>query len=186
MQRPTCTALLVAALAALPALAAAQRRAAMEAGPEHELGADLAFQYASFGRGGGSGVQLFAPVDVRIGFLSKSRMMFETRASLSWDSNVGALDFAPGVNVLYQLKKGTGTRGLMHAPYATGGVGLDVVHVRGLGSQAQFGLNGGVGTRLAYGSAVVRPEAYLGYAFSSGFLPSVFSIGTRIGLSFWH
>ncbi len=139
-------------LATLPALAAAQRRAATEAGPQHELGLDLAFQYVSVGSGGGSGVRLAAPVDVRVGFLSRSQTMFEGRVAVLWDSNVGAVDFQPGVNVLHQLKR----------------------------------INGGIGKRLPYESAVFRPEAFLAYAFSTSTLPSEFSIGVRLGLSFWH
>src|SRR5881398_94428 len=116
--------LLVTVLALLPARAPAQRRTAAEAGPRNELGVDLAFQYVSLGSNGGSGIQLAAPVDARVGVLSRSPNMFEIRASLNWDSNLGAIAFAPGVNVLHVLKRGSGTRGLMRAPYVTGGVGL--------------------------------------------------------------
>src|SRR5438034_8474221 len=76
--------------------------------------------------GGGSGVRLAAPVDVRIGFLSRSQNMFEGRVSLLWDSNSGFVAFSPGVNILHQLKRGTGTHGLMRATYVTGGVGLNI------------------------------------------------------------
>ena len=174
-------------LATLPALAAAQRRAATEAGPQHELGVDLAFQYVSVGSGGGSGVRLAAPVDVRVGFLSRSQTMFEGRVAVLWDSNVGAVDFQPGVNVLHQLKRGTGTRGLMRATYVTGGVGLNMTKAgSGASTETQFAINGGIGKRLPYESAVFRPEAFLAYAFSTSTLPSEFSIGVRLGLSFWH
>jgi hypothetical protein len=180
------SALLLSVLALLPAFAAAQRRAA-ETGPKNELGVDLAFQYVSLGSNAGSGVQLAAPVDVRIGFLSRTENMFEGRASVAWDSNLGSFVFAPGINVLHQLKRGSGTRGLLRAPYVTAGVGLNIVKpFSGAGTETQFAIGGGVGRRVAYGSAVFRPEGYISYAFSSGNLPSAVSLGVRLGLSFWH
>lgn len=179
-------ALLVAALVAAPGFAVAQRRAA-ETGPKNELGVDLAFQYVSLGSNAGSGLQLAAPVDVRVGFLSRTENMFEGRASLAWDSNIGSFVFAPGINVLHQLRRGSGPRGLMRAPYLTAGAGLNIVKLfSGAGTETQFAVGGGVGKRVAYGSAVFRPEGYISYAFSSGALPSAFSIGVRLGLSFWH
>ena len=57
---------------------------------------------------------------------------------------------------------------------------------RSAGTETQFTINGGVGTRRSYGSAVFRPEGFVSYAFESGALPSEFSIGVRLGLSFWH
>ncbi len=189
MRRLIGSGVLVTILATLPTLVGAQRRAAAtEAGPEHEFGVDLAFQYVSLGSGGGSGVRLAAPFDVRIGFLSKSEVMFEGRLTFDWDSNFGTVIFAPGVNALYQLKKGSGTHGLMRAPYLTGGIGLNITRLGPApGSSAtQFVIGGGVGKRLPYGSAVVRPEGFISYTFSSGTFPSAFAIGTRIGLSFWH
>jgi len=179
--------LLVTVLALLPARAPAQRRTAAEAGPRNELGVDLAFQYVSVGSNGGSGIQLAAPVDARVGFLSRGPNMFEVRASVDWDSNFGTVAFSPGVNVLHMLKRGSGTRGLMRAPYVTAGVGLNIFKFgSGASTETQFAIGGGVGKRLPYGSAVFRPEGYLAYAFSSGVLPSAFSIGIRLGLSFWH
>src|SRR5439155_843661 len=83
--------------------APAQRRTAAEAGPRNELGVDLAFQYVSVGSNGGSGIQLAAPVDARVGFLSRGPNMFEVRASVDWDSNFGTVAFSPGVNVLHLI-----------------------------------------------------------------------------------
>jgi len=187
MRKCIGSALLLTVLSVLPALAAAQRRAVSETGPKNELGVDLAFQYVSYGSNGGSGVQLAAPVDARVGWLSRSVNMFEARAAVSWDSNLGAIVFAPGVNVLHALKRGSGTRGLMRAPYVTAGLGLNIVKLgSGAGTDTQFGLGAGVGKRLPYGSAVFRPEGFMTYAFSSGTLPSSFAIGVRMGLSFWH
>ena len=181
------SAVLAALLATLPGFAAAQRRAAMESGPQHELGVDFSFEYLSLGSGGGSGVQLAAPVDVRVGFLSRSTTMFEGRFSMLWDSNSGFLTLEPGVNVLHELKKGSGTHGLMHGTYVTGGVGLDILKPGSAASSTtQFALNGGIGERLPYESAVFRPEAFVAYAFKTSTVPSAFSLGVRFGLSFWH
>jgi hypothetical protein len=67
----------------------------------------------------------------------------------------------------------------------TGGVGLDILGVGGT-SATQFSLNGGVGTRARFESAATRCEAFLSYLFKGGGFPSEFSIGLRLGLSFWH
>jgi hypothetical protein len=191
MQRVIGGIALASVLAALPGAAPAQHRAAEAGGAHHELGADVTLQYIDRGAGIGSGVQLFAPVDVRIGFLSRSPLMFEGRAAVNWDSKAGAggnsfFEFAPGVNALYRLRRGSGPGGLSRAPYLTGGLLLDIVHDGTLGSQTQFVVNAGVGTRVPYESAVFRPEAFLAYGFASGFLPRAFMIGVRAGLSFWH
>jgi hypothetical protein len=107
---------------------------------------------------------------------------------VSLGSNAGSgVQLAPGINVLHQLKRGSGTRGLLRAPYVTAGVGLNIVKpFSGAGTETQFAIGGGVGRRVAYGSAVFRPEGYISYAFSSGNLPSAVSLGVRLGLSFWH
>lgn len=187
MRKCISSALLLTVFSVLPALAAAQRRAAPETGPKNEFGLDLAFQYASLGNNGGSGVQLAAPVDARVGWLSRTPNMFEARASVNWDSNLGVIVFSPGVNLLHALKRGTGTHGLMRAPYVTAGLGLNIVKLgSGASTETQFGLGAGVGKRVPFGSAVFRPEGFMSYAFSSGTLPSQFAIGVRMGLSFWH
>lgn len=185
-----CVALAALLGVGLPALVEAQRRAAAPGGPKHELGVDLAFQFIDRGAGVGGGVQLASPVDVRWGFMSRSNVHFEVRGSLAYDSKLAggeaSLAFSPGINVLYQLKRGTGTRGMMRAPYVTGGVGLNMVKLGAAGTETQFALGGGVGTRLPAGGLVFRPEGYLAYAFESGFLPRAFTLGVRLGFSFWH
>src|SRR2546430_17129061 len=95
MRKCIGSALLVAVLATVPGLMAAQRRAAAEAGPQNELGVDLAFQYVSLGSNGGSGIQLAAPADARVGFLSGGANMFEGRAAVDWGSNIGNCAFRP-------------------------------------------------------------------------------------------
>src|SRR5437773_329538 len=73
------------------------------------------------------------------------------------------------------------------ATYVTGGVGLNITKAgSGASTATQFVLNGGLGKRLPYESAVFRPEAFIAYAFKTSTVPSEFSIGVRLGLSFWH
>jgi len=187
-------ALVAAGLTVLALPAAAQRKATASSAPglKYEFGADLATQFVDRGDGVGGGVQFGAPVDVRWGFLSSSRLMWEVRAAFAYDSKGAGTDatllFAPGVNALYTLKRGTGAHGLLRAPYLTGGVGLNLEKFGAAGTDTQFGLGAGVGTRLPAGGGnlVWRPEGFITYAFASGNLPSAFSIGARMGLSFFH
>src|SRR2546430_12782129 len=158
MRKCIGSALLVAVLATVPGLMAAQRRAAAEAGPQNELGVDLAFQYVSLGSNGGPGIQLAAPVDARVGFLSRGPNMFEVRAAVDWDSNIGTVAFSPGVNVLHLLKRGRGTRGLLRAPYVTAGGGADILKFgSGADSENPVAKGGGVGERLSYRRTLVPP-----------------------------
>ncbi|HUL02599.1 MAG TPA: hypothetical protein VLV16_05140 [Gemmatimonadales bacterium] len=192
------SAFLVGSLIGLAMPASAQRRATTTtssssmSAPKHELGADLATQFVNRGDGVGGGIQFGAPVDVRWGFLSKSPLNFEVRASFAYDSKGAGgdalLTFSPGVNALYQLKRGGGPHGLLRAPYVTGGVGLNLVKFGAAGTDTQFGLGAGLGTRLPAGggSLVWRPEGFMTYSFASGNLPSAFAIGLRMGMSFWH
>jgi len=194
MLKALSTALVVGGLTVLALPAAAQHHATAvgATSAKHEFGADLATQFIDRGDGIGGGIQFGAPVDVRWGFLSKSPLMFEVRASFAYDSKGAGTDatllFAPGVNALYSLKRGTGMNGLLRAPYITGGVGLNLVKIGALGTDTQFGLGAGVGTRLPAGggSLVWRPEGFITYAFASGSLPHALSIGARMGLSFFH
>ena len=180
-------ALLVGSLAILASPALAQRKAAtMSAGPHHEFGVDFAAAYAK-PSGVSGGIEMAAPVDVRVAFLTRSKLMWEPRLAFSLSSVGGSTSYTldPSLNVLYELKRGTGTHNLIHAPYVTGGVGLSVVDIAGT-SATQFALNGGVGTRANFESAATRYEAFLSYLFKGGGLPSEFAIGARLGLSFWH
>src|SRR5438034_526831 len=94
MRKCIGSALLLTVLSVLPAFAAAQRRAVSETGPKNELGVDLAFQYVSYGSNGGSGVQLAAPVDARVGWLSRSGNLFAAPAALSGHSTTGPVVLA--------------------------------------------------------------------------------------------
>ena len=179
-------ALLVGSLAMLATPSSAQKKAsAASGGYHHEFGVDFSAYYLK-PSGGSGGIQMGVPVDVRLGILSRSKLMFEPRLSFAL-STVGTTiyTFVPGLNVLYQLKRGTGTHNLIHAPYATGGAALTVTKV-GSSSATQFSLGGGVGTRVPYQNAAGRIEGFLAYTFKGGGFPSSFAIGTRIGLSFWH
>src|SRR5438477_12751161 len=91
--------------------ATAQRRAAAPAGgPKHEMGVDLAAYYTK-PSGGSGGIQIGLPVDVRVAFLTRSTLIWEPRVSFDLNS-IGTTTyvFAPGINVLHQLKRGPGTR----------------------------------------------------------------------------
>jgi len=182
------SALLVGALAMLALPASAQKKATTTAaaGPQQEIGVDFA---AAFTKPSGisGGIDMGVPVDVRIAFLTRSKIMWEPRLSFSLSSVGGTTiyTFVPGINGLYTLKRGTGPHGLLHAPYATGGVALNLVGVGG-SSFTQFSVGGGLGTRSQFETAAVRVEGFLGYTFAGGGAPSNFAIGTRIGLSFWH
>jgi len=182
------TALVVGSLAILSVPAAAQRKAG-SVGPRQEIGADFTGFYNK-PSGGSGGVDFGLPVDIRVGFLTHHKLMWEPRLSFQYSSGGGtSYIIVPGVNVLYQLKRGTGPYNLMRAPYVTGGAALNVFHLGGGGgstSWTQLSLNGGVGKRVPFGSSATRLEGVFGYTFKGGGAPSSFAIGTRIGLSFWH
>ncbi len=173
-----------------PALAAAQRAAAQHggmSGAKHEFGVDLsaAYSHESFTAASFNHFLIATPVDVRVGFASKSNIMFEPRVAVLFDSkepvtNQSAYVLTPDVNVIYgkDHKKGM---------YFTAGVGLDLLHAGGT-SATQFGLNGGVGNRSPYESGAIRLEGFVQYKFKNTGkgLPNVLNIGARIGLSLWH
>lgn len=181
--------LVVVSLVAGSALAAAQRAGAQHGGMSgamHELGVDVsaAYSHESF-TPSVNHFLIATPVDVRIGFVSKSSIMFEPRVAVLFDSkepatNQSAYVLMPDINVLYgkDHKKGM---------YFTAGAGLDLLHAVGT-SATQFALNGGVGTRTPYESGAIRLEAFAQYKFknTSKGLPNVLNIGARIGLSLWH
>lgn len=186
---------LAAALMALSAPAYGQQAAARatRTNPSHELGADFAAQYTNQGDGIGGGVQIAEPVDIRVAFLSASRVAFEPRLAFALDTKgtgtSTAYTFTPGLNVLYRLSRGTGTRGLIGAHYLTGGAQLNLVRTgvnNFTSSSTQFALDGGVGTRIPYGGAAIRVEGFVSYAFPTDMLPRMFAIGTRVGMSFWR
>jgi hypothetical protein len=179
------SALLTTALVAAPVIAAAQHDAM--GGARHEFGVDVSAAYVHEALAGASlnRFVIVTPVDVRLGFVSKGRLMFEPRFAFLFDSKAAGTSsgyvFTPDVNVLYgkDHKKGL---------YFTAGAGVDLLKDPATGSSAQFGVNGGIGTRSPYESGAIRLEAFVQYRFknTSKGLPNTLSIGGRIGLSLWH
>lgn len=179
--------MLVAALAlSVTTAGRAQRRntSASMGGAKHELGVDLGLAYVKPDQVSG-GILLQTPLDVRFGFVSATKMMWEARGTLTFSTVGGntAYDFEPGVNVLYANSTGGHRRGM----YFTGGAGL-ILGDNGTNSGTALALNGGVGWRKPYGSGAWRYE--LGFRWSSQStnlgLPSTIAIGGRIGISLWH
>lgn len=177
---------LVAALATVPAVGSAQHMM----GAKHEFGVDLAAFWANNSLGGASAsnFNILTPVDVRIGFVSKGAMMFEPRFSFAFASGLGggssSTSFSPDINVLFGLGK---AKAQNDNKYLTAGVGVNFLSAGGQ-SATQLAVNGGIGTRMPYGSGAFRLEAFLAYLTkdTSKGLPSTLAIGARVGLSLWH
>jgi hypothetical protein len=180
--------LAVVGLAVLPALTLAQRRAAARtdahAGAQHEFGVDLSADYVS-PSGGTGGIEILTPVDVRIGFHSKSPLMWEGRLNFLLSSVGGAgtaYAISPGVAALYAMGPGGHSSGM----FLSGGAGLVLA-----GSPAVSGtsvsLGASIGWRKPYGSGAFRYEAGFRYDTQNNALgPATFRIGGRVGISLWH
>lgn len=180
------SALLVGSLTILSVPASAQRKTAASgaASPRYEIGGDFVASYTK-PSGVSGGIDMGLPVDVRVGLLTHKRLMWEPRLSFAFQT-IGTTTYTivPGLNVLYQLKRGTGSYNLMGAPYVTGGVALNFFDFGT--SWTQVSLSGGVGKRVPFGGSAARFEGFLGYMFKGGGQASNLAIGTRLGLSFWH
>jgi len=191
MRKLIARALVAVGLVTAPALAVAQRAATQHAamrGAMHEFGVDLSAAYVHQSLFGTSlnRFMIVTPVDVRLGFVSKSPLMFEPRFAFVFDSKATGTSsgyaFTPDLNVLYGNDHRKGM-------YFTAGAGVDLQKdLTAPGSSAQFGINGGVGTRSPYESGAIRLEAFVQYKFknTSKSLPNTLSIGGRVGLSLWH
>jgi hypothetical protein len=179
--------LLAAAL--MPSLAVAQMA---HSGAKHEFGVDLGIAYAK-PDGGDGHVLIGTPVDLRVGFVGAGKVMFEPRFTFAFDSK-GGIDtttfeatssfiFTPGLNVLIAMSPGSHQKGM----YVTVGAAYDIADFGDI-SASQFSINGGVGTRSAYGSGAFRPEAFVRYDLenTSDGVPSALTFGVRLGLSLWH
>lgn len=163
--------------------------------PRHEFGVDMAI--ASIKRDGSDRyLRVAAPIDVRIGFLTASPLMFETRFGFEYlrADEGSVMQLAPGINALWRLGPGTGLANQM-GPYITGGVTLEYYRESfegGSDSAKQFGANVGIGTRLGWGPAAFRPELVFQKSFESGnqtdgdFVPGLTAIGVRLGVSLWR
>lgn len=178
---------LAAVALTLPALAQAQqRRAAAPAAShaKHEFGVDIGVAYVK-PDGVDGGIAIQTPLDVRLGFVTPKKMMWEPRLNLSFASVGGntVYTFQPGVNVLFANSPGGHRKGM----YFTGG-GAVLLADFGGGSGTAFSLNAGVGWRKPFGSAAWRYE--LGFKWTSEStdlgLPSTIEIGGRVGISLWH
>lgn len=169
-------------LGTIPALAEAQRQAASAA--RHEWGADVGVGYAK-PDGVDGGIFITTPLDVRLGFVGRSNMMWEGRLGFDFSTVGGntAYELRPSVNVLFANSPGRHRRGM----YFTGGVGL-VLADDGANSGTAFGFNAGVGWRKPYRSAALRYE--FGFQWNSESadlgLPSTIIIGGRFGVSLWN
>lgn len=189
--------LMVAGAALSPVVAAAQRpatrpaaRVSQAAAPtaKNEFGVDLGLAWVS-PSAGNSRIRIGTPLDLRIGFVSRGRLMWEGRLGLAFDSEGlgdAAYAFTPQVVALYSMKSQRHRAGM----YLFGGAGLNFVSVGSplVNSGTTFSLAGGVGTRKRLGNAALRFEGGLRYDTedTSAGMPSQVTVGGRIGLSFWH
>lgn len=178
---------LVAVLAAVPASANAQRRAAATGGAKHEFGVDVFAGYVK-PSGVDGGIVIATPIDVRVGLVKAGKIMWEPRFTINFSTVGGTTTYelTPGVNLLYAQSPGGHRRGM----FLTGGAGLVLVDEGAVGGTG-FALNGAVGWRKPYGSAAWRYE--LGLQWTSEITdggatvrPSTLFIGARLGISLWH
>ena len=148
-----------------------------------EFGVDLGVAVVK-PSGGSSIFEFGTPVDGRVGFVSKGKLMFEPRCTLAYASSSGssAYDFDLGLNLLY----GMGEGGNHSGPYLTVGGSVDLEKI--VTSETFIAFNGGVGTRMGYGSGAIRLEAFVmdHLKKSSIGFPNTLTIGARVGLSLWH
>ncbi|MGH7752559.1 MAG: hypothetical protein ACREN5_07060 [Gemmatimonadales bacterium] len=173
MRKLIGSALLAVALVAVPSAANAQ---------QHEFGVDLGIAYEKPSGFDGT-FNIFTPVDVRIGWMSASKMMIETRLNFGFESGGGATNYAiaPEVRLLWAL-------GGTHKAGTYAGVGAEVILVGNGTSGAAFSFGGGIGRRKAMGTAALRTELFLAYTLESVDLgiPNTLTIGANVGLSLWH
>jgi len=189
--------LLVAGAVCSPVLLTAQRPPARPAARsatvaasavKNEFGVDLGLAYVT-PDGGDGRLRIGTPLDLRIGFVSRGRLMWEGRLGLAFDSEGlgdAAYAFTPQVMGLYSMTPNRHRAGL----YLFGGAGLNFVSIGSPLADAgtTFSLGGGVGTRKRLGNAALRLEGGLRYDTedAGAGMPSQFAIGARAGLSFWH
>jgi hypothetical protein len=191
--------LMVAGAALVPTVLAGQRpparpaarstQAAQAPTAKNEFGVDLGLAWVSPDVGD-SRFRIGSPVDLRIGFVSRGRLMWEPRLSLAFDSEGlggdAAYTFSPQVVALYSMTPQRHRAGW----YLFGGAGLNLVNagIPTVDGGTTFSMGAGLGTRKRLGNAALRLEGGLRYDTedSGAGMPSQFSIGTRAGLSFWH
>ena len=188
------SALLLLGAALAPGVAESQRPpartqpAATQSG-KHEFGVDLGLSWVSPDVGD-SRIRVGTPLAIRIGFVPRGRLMWEPRFALAYDSEglagQAAYSFTPEIAALYSMTPQRHRAGW----YLLGGAGVNLVDIGapGASSGTTFSFGGGVGTRKRYGNAALRLEAGLRFDTedADAGIPSQFSVGTRVGLSFWH
>lgn len=170
----------VAALALLAAPVTAQRAG------QHEVGVDVGAALDK-PEGGDARLVVASPVDVRFGFPTRTRLMWEPRLTLQYDSDGGVPSGAqwvltPGVSALYAVTPGGHASGM----YLTGGAGLALAD-GGAESDASVAVGGGIGWRRPVGAGALRYELGIRYRTRNTVLgPATTSFGGRIGLSLWY
>lgn len=176
MQRLIGGVVLVAA-ALIPGVAAAQHEDA-----KHEFGIDAAFIYRKPSGGTGRWVS-GAPADVRIGFVSKSKIMLEVgfQYGLSGGGGSSSHDFSVGVGVQWARNHRQGL-------YFEVGPAIEFTGQSGGPSGTLFSAGADVGTRLPWGSGAVRLSTGVRYSPANTSYGTVnsFNIHARVGLSLWH
>lgn len=172
-----------------PARPAARTAPAQAQAAKNEFGVDLGLAWVSPDGPGDSRIRVGTPLDLRIGFVSRSRLMWEGRVGLAFDSEGlgdAAYTFTPQVVGLYSMTPQRHRAGW----YAFGGAGINFASLGSpaLDAATTFSLGAGVGTRKRLGNAALRLEGGLRFDTedSGAGMPSQFSIGARAGLSFWH
>ncbi|HMJ58511.1 MAG TPA: hypothetical protein VK467_05210 [Gemmatimonadales bacterium] len=167
----------VLAAALLPGVAASQHEDA-----KHEFGIDAAFIYRKPSGLPGRWVS-GAPADVRIGFVSKRRIMLEVgfQYGVSGGGGTSAHDFSVGVEAQWAKNH---RRGL----YLAVGPAVEFAGQSGSPSGTLFSVGGDIGTRIPYGSGAFRLSTGVRYSPANTSYGTVnsFNVHARVGLSLWH
>ena len=154
---------------------------------KHEFGVDLTIQSSKVDVDGAKRrLEVVTPVDVRLGFVTSGKLMFETRFNLSYSSSDGtsSLNFDPGINLLWRLGESH-----QSGAYLTGGAKVAIARSSndaGSETETRTGINVGIGTRKQWGMAALRPEVFYSMLMEKDASPARSAFGVRIGLSFWH
>lgn len=175
-----------------PARPATRRQAAAQPAPlpaKHEFGVDLGLAWVSPDVGD-SRIRIGAPVNVRVGFVSRGRLMWEPRFAFSFDSQGlggdAAWAFTPEIVALYSMTAQRHRAGW----YLFGGAGVNLVDagLPAVDAGTTFSIGAGAGTRKRVGNAAIRLEGGLRFDTedAGAGIPSQFSVGGTVGLSFWH
>jgi hypothetical protein len=168
----------ILAAALLPGVAAAQH----EMNAKHEFGIDAVFLYRK--PSGGTGRWVFgAPADIRIGFVNKSKIMFEAGFQFAVSGGGGVSDHDVSLGLSAQWSKDH-RKGL----FVQAGPTIEFVGKTGSASGTAFSVLGEIGTRIPYGSGAFRLSTGVRYSPKNttlGFASAV-NVHIRAGLSLWH